>query len=387
MRIALVHMRHARVGGTERILNELSRRLAERGHQVTIVCRSHVEPSHPSLRFEVLRSPVIGSAWRMWAFAADVERHLGRSSYDLVFGLGKTWSQDVLRASGGSQATWIEQSARSRAGSWRDASWLHAFKNRLALAIERRAYAPGNYRKVLTNSRLVRDDLARRYAIPDERLEVVYNGVDLARFAPRPAAERAQWRRAIGSASEEVVFLFLGKGFARKGLERGLRAFQLLAAREPRARLWVVGRDSSQRWYEELSHELGLEQRVRFLGERRDPELCLAASDVHLLPTWYDSFAFTVLEALASGVPVITTDRAGAAELIDRGVHGEVVSADSDPSMLAEALLPWCDDARRAGAAAPARARAELHGFESTMTRMIEVLEEVAAARASEKVR
>ena len=76
MRIALVHMRHARVGGTERILNELSRRLAERGHAVTIVCRSHVEPSHPALRFEVLRRAVIGSAWRMWAFAKDVEEHL-----------------------------------------------------------------------------------------------------------------------------------------------------------------------------------------------------------------------------------------------------------------------------------------------------------------------
>ncbi|HUR26686.1 MAG TPA: glycosyltransferase, partial [Planctomycetota bacterium] len=99
MRIALVHMRHARVGGTERILNELSRRLSERGHDVTIVCRSHAEASHPSQRFVVLRRPVIGSAWRMWAFAQDVERHVARASYDLVFGLGKTWTHDVWRAS------------------------------------------------------------------------------------------------------------------------------------------------------------------------------------------------------------------------------------------------------------------------------------------------
>ncbi|HUR28638.1 MAG TPA: glycosyltransferase family 4 protein [Planctomycetota bacterium] len=385
MRIALVHMRHARVGGTERILNELSRRLAERGHDVTIVCRSHAEASHPSQRFVVLRRPVIGSAWRMWAFAQDVERHVASASYDLVFGLGKTWTHDVWRASGGSQSAWIEQSARFRGGSWRDAPWLHSWKNRLGLAIERRGLAPGKVRKIVTNSRLVRDDLARRYAIRADQFEVIPNGVDLERFRPLPHAEREAWRCALGAADSDIAFLFLGKGFARKGLERGLRAFQLLAAREPRARLWVVGRDSGASWYEALSRELGLAERVRFLGERNDPERCFAACDAHFLPTWYDSFAFTVLEALACGVPVITTAGAGAAELLDQGVHGEVTPADASPEILADALHAWCDGERRAAAAGPARARAELHGFEATMTRMIGVLEAVASERATSR--
>ncbi|MCC7012755.1 MAG: glycosyltransferase family 4 protein [Planctomycetes bacterium] len=383
MRIALVHMRHAQVGGTERILNEVSRRLSERGHEVTLVCRSHAEATHPSQRFVVLRSPVIGSAWRMWAFAEAVEKHLARTTYDLVFGLGRTWTQDVLRASGGSHAAWIEQLSKAQGGSWRDALWLHALKNRLALRIERRAYAPGAYRRVITNSNLVRDDLAARYALPLDKTEVIYNGVDLARFRPRAESERAELRRGLGWSADEIVFLFLGKGFARKGLERGLRAFRELAAMEPRARLAIAGEDAGQPWYEALARELGVAERVQFLGLRRDPELCLAACDVHFLPTWYDSFAFTVLEALACGTPVVTTTSAGAAELVDSGIHGSVVSGAAEAAELAAALRVWCDPERRRASTGRARARAELHGFETTMQRMIAVLERVALERAT----
>ncbi len=376
MKIALVHLRHAQVGGTERVLDEVSRRLALRGHEVTIVCRSHVEPSHEAIRFHVLKSPVIGSAWRMWAFAIAVKRHVQSGRYDLVYSLGRTWSQDVIRCSGGSHTTWIEQVRRAKTSRSRIIPPLHALKDRLAVAIERRAYAPGAYRKVIVNSRLVGDDLAARYGIPREALKIIYNGVDLARFRPIDPRQRAEHRRVLGASPGEILFLFLGRGFERKGLERLLRAFVEVAAREPLARLSVVGRDSTQPRYEALAAELGLGDRVRFHGERRDPQLCLAAADVHVLPTWYDSFAFTVLESLACGTPAITTDHAGASELIDRGVQGDVLEADCDPSALAKSLLAWCDTDRRRVAGPAARTRAESYGFDATMGRMIDVLED-----------
>ncbi len=383
MRIALVHMRHGAIGGTELVLHRLSRHLAERGHEVTIVCRSHVEPSHPALRFRVLRSPALGSAWRMWAFAQDVERHVRAGSYDLVLGLGKTWSQDVVRASGGSHATYLAQMRRSEGGGWRDSRLWRAPKDRLALEIERRAYAPGAYRRVIANSSLVRADLCRRYGVPPEVVEVVYNGVDLERFHPRLSERAGAWRRSVGLRPEELVFLFLGQGFARKGLTRALRAFAEVAERAPAAKLVVVGRDSSQARYERLAAELSLSGHVLFLGQRRDPELCLAACDVHVLPTWYDSFGFTVLEALASGKPAITTAGAGAAELVEPGLHGAVLDADCGPTELARAMLEWTDRERARSAAAPARARAEQYGFDATISRLGAVLEDVGAERSA----
>ena len=381
MRVALVHMRHGPVGGTERILDELARHLAGRGHAVTIVCRSHGSASHPAVRFQVLRRAVPGSAWRMWAFAQDVERHVRTADYELVFALGKTWTHDVVRTSGGSHATYVERMRAAGGGGWRDWSLLRAPKDRLALAIERRAYAPGAYRLVIANSRLVRDDVVRRYAIPAARIEVVPNGVDVTRFRPRPEPEVAAWRRALGLAPQDFVFLFLGKGFVRKGLARTLSAFAEVAQQRPASRLVVAGRDSSAARFEEEARALGLEGRVRFLGERRDPELCLAACDVHVLPTWYDSFAFTVLEALACGKPVLTTDGAGASEWIEPGVLGEVLPSACAAPELARAMLAWSEPGRARAASAGARARAEPLAFERTLARLADHLERVAAER------
>ncbi|MEO6708932.1 MAG: glycosyltransferase family 4 protein, partial [Planctomycetota bacterium] len=253
MRVALVHMRHASIGGTELILEKLSAELAARGHEVTIVCRSHVEPAHPAIRFAVLRSPVIGSAWRMWAFAKAVERHVRESSYDLVLGLGKTWTHDVVRTGGGSHATYMERMRAVDGGRLR-----RSFKDSLALRIEGRAFAPGAYRRVIANSNLVREDMCRRHAIPPERVEVIYNGVDLERFHPRLKSHATALRKELGAEPLDFVYLFLGKGFARKGLGRLLDAFVSLAKQDPRAQLWIAGRDSSQPRYEARAQALGL---------------------------------------------------------------------------------------------------------------------------------
>jgi UDP-glucose:(heptosyl)LPS alpha-1,3-glucosyltransferase len=76
MKVALVHMRHKGIGGTERYLNQIAAYLAARGDDVTIVCRSHETASHPAVRFVRLRPFAMGAAWRMWSFAAAVERHV-----------------------------------------------------------------------------------------------------------------------------------------------------------------------------------------------------------------------------------------------------------------------------------------------------------------------
>jgi UDP-glucose:(heptosyl)LPS alpha-1,3-glucosyltransferase len=375
MRIALVHMRQAAIGGTELVLDTLAAHLAELGHAVTIVCRSHESEVHPRVEFAVLRSFAIGGAWRMWAFAADVERHVANANYDVVVGLGKTWTHDVVRTGGGSHATFV---ARAHVFEGRSTT----LKDLLALKIERRGFAPGNYKRVIANSRMVARDIAARYAVPENDIEVVYNGVDLERFHPREREHGRELRRALDLGDEHCVFLFLGSGFRRKGLERTLRAFREVSAARPDARLLVVGGDSTRAAHERIARELGIDASVRFVGVRRDAPACFAASDVHVLPTWYDSFGFTVLEALASGVPVITTDAAGAAELVDDGVHGAVLRGECTSDELAAAMLAWSDRERVRAAAAPARQRAELHGFARTMQQMTRVLLEVAARRA-----
>jgi len=367
-------MRHARVGGTEQVLDLLARHLAERGHEVTIVCRSHVEPPHPSVRFAVLRRPVPGAAWRMWAFARDVERHLSGARYDVTLALGKTWTHDVVRTGGGSHRTYLERARPHERRLWR---WRTP-KDLAALEIERRAFAPGRYKRVIANSQMVKADVLRRYAVPEDLVEVIPNGVDLVRFHPRNRPRGAELRHALGIAPRQPVLLFVGGGFGRKGLGRLLDALPLLLEARPQAVLLVLGRDSAQPRYQRQAAALGVAASVCFLGQRSDPEVVYAAADLCVLPTWYDSFAFAVVEALASGLPVVTTDLAGASELVVPGVHGAVLEGACGPRELSCALVEWTDPGRLAAAGSAARAQAERYGIERSLERIEALLCAVA---------
>jgi UDP-glucose:(heptosyl)LPS alpha-1,3-glucosyltransferase len=378
MRIALVHQRHARVGGTERFMNALAGHLAGLGHEVTIVCRRREQSPHPEVRFVVLHGFALGTTARLWRFDRDVGRHLAGTSYDLVVGLGKTTRHDVIRSGGGCHATYVEHAHRWAKGPLERLLGAGRLKNRLAVALERRAYAPGAYRRVIAISEMVKRDLMERHGVPEGAIDVVYNGVDLRRFQPGHR-ERAglDLRRSLGLGPEQLLVLFLGRGFGRKGLDLLLRAFARLGAGRDGAHLLVVGRVRGRPGYERLARRLGIAPRTHFVGERTDAEICFAASDLYVLPARYDAFAFSVLEALASGVPVITTDRSGASELVRPSV-GSVLPAGEEDALV-EALQHWIDPARIAAARAPARALAEQHGFERTLAATTGILERAAA--------
>jgi len=380
VKVALVHMRHAHTGGTERYLNDLARHLAEREHEPVVVCRSHEHAPHPGVRFEVLRNVTVGSGWRMWAFARAVERHVRSADYDLVFGLGKTWTHDVIRLGGGLHQTYLDLAHDDTLSAADRVLGKGRVKQRLALAIERRALRPGAYRKVVTNSEMVKRDAVARHAIPLEAIEVIHNGVDLERFHPGNR-ERvgAALRSELGFEEGQPVVLFLGTGYGRKGLDLVQDAFAQLARERPQARLLVVGYDSSRAAYEARGKRLGIAAQSRYLGGRRDPEACYAAADVYVLPTRYDPFANSTLEALATGLPVITTDTNGGAELIDDGVQGDVVACADGPGPIHAALARWCEPERRRAGARAARARAEEHGIEAKLEATTRLLSELAA--------
>ena len=365
MRLALTHLRHARTGGTERYLDRLAGFLAARGHEVTIVCRSHAAAPHPAVRFEVLHGLALGGAWRTWSFARAVEAHVAARGYDLVVGLGRTWTQDVLRLGGGCQRTYLELAHRSTLTPRERLLGGGAWKHALAVRIEERALRDGRVH-VIANSHMVRRDVRARYGLGDERVSVIHNGVDLERFHPRAkSGAGAAKRRELGFGAGDCVVLFLGTGYARKGLDLVLSAFPRLLAARPAARLLVAGFDSARARHETRAAALGLGARAVFVGGTLAPEALYAAADVYVLPTRYDPFANSTLEAMASGLPLVTSTTNGGAELVDESC-GSAIDVAAGPEPLAEALVAWSEPERRRAGAAAARARAEQHGEEST---------------------
>jgi UDP-glucose:(heptosyl)LPS alpha-1,3-glucosyltransferase len=382
LRIALVQLRHGRVGGAERYLDTLAVELAGRGHHVTIVCLKHGAAPHPAVRFARLRAIHVGNDWRMRAFDRAARRHVRRAKYDLVLGLGRTTCQDVIRFGGSCRETYYAKVIAPTLPAWQRMLGRGRLRTALSVALERRMFARGTYRRILVNSEMLRRELERRYDVGRVDVEVIHNGVDVERFHPRlrSGAGRAL-REELGYDDDARVVLFLGRGFARKGLDRLLEAFPGLLAEVSDARLLVVGDDDERARFDRAAARAGLGDVVTFLGQRNDPEACFAAADLHALPTRYDSFAYTVLESLATGVPVVTTRAAGAAEVVDDGVHGAVLGEECAPADLLAALVAWCDPARADAAAEACRARAETLTEARSAGRAADVLEAVAAGR------
>jgi UDP-glucose:(heptosyl)LPS alpha-1,3-glucosyltransferase len=333
---------------------------------VTVLCRTHGAPPHPNVKFETLRGLSLGSGFRHASFAKASARYLSRyqDRYDVVLGLGRTPHQDVLRVGGGCHETLLE-AAGIRRRSLKDRTYI-----RLQAAS---VNAPGN-KKVVANSHMVADDLKRRYGLANEKLGVIHNGVDLARFSFESLRESAGALRArLGFGKEDIVFCFVGTGFARKGLDLILKAFSRLHPRDSRCHLLVVGEDSAADRYHALARKFGCSDRVRFLGGRDDPEVCMAAADVFVLPTRYDPFANVTLEALACGLPVITTHGNGGSEVLNDEA-GTVIDHRCEAS-LEQAMADWCGGTRLRVGRQSARAVAEQHAIDQKIDQMVALLE------------
>jgi UDP-glucose:(heptosyl)LPS alpha-1,3-glucosyltransferase len=251
---------------------------------------------------------------------------------------------------------------------------FHVFR----LWLERRLFEDRGLRAVIVNSEMVRGEILSRFRIDPARIITIPNGVDLNRFHPsRREGEGLNLRRRLGVPDEELVILFVGSGFDRKGLEYAILG---LAESAVPARLWVVGKGRVHR-HRKLCRRLGLEPRVEFWGPRKDTAPFYAAADVFLLPTLYDPFPSVILEAMASGLPVITTAQCGASEIIEPGREGFILEYPEQTSRIAEcveALGVW-EERWRMGR--EARARAEGFPWERTVRELEELYDHLMSER------
>jgi UDP-glucose:(heptosyl)LPS alpha-1,3-glucosyltransferase len=311
----------------------------------------------------------------MISFAKAVERHVRETAYEVVVGLGKTWSHDVIRLGGGCHQTFLHHTYNAAQGvslGQFKGAWL---RHRCALALEARGLAREAYSRVITNSAMVKRDVMARYGVPDEAITVIPNGVDLDRFHPRHrTGSGAALRQQLGFADGHLVLVFVGTGYRRKGLGRLLDVLPDLARQRPGIHLLVVGYESGLKFWQQQAEQIGMADRVRFLGGRRDPEACYGAGDLYVLPTQYDPFANTTLEALASGLPVVTTAANGGCEVLDDGQHGAVMPDADDREALLQALLMWSDRERLRDCSVAARSRAEQYGVRREMEASTAVL-------------
>src|SRR5271157_160066 len=216
------------------------------------------------------------------------------------------------------------------------ASWLRLVHRRLyyglIIELEKLIYTRRKCRLTAVSQRTA-ENLIRfgRYQIP-----VIYPGINLEQFNPQNRNRlREKSRSHWGLSKSTSCLLLVGNGWKNKGLEALLEAAGSTGSTD--WRLLVVGRDDP-RPYRDAIARLGLDQRVSFLPPRPDVEFYYAAADVYVSPSLEDAFGFPPLEAMACGLPVIVSSRAGVSELITAGVDGIVLKDPEDPVSLARVI-------------------------------------------------
>ncbi len=365
MKLALVCRPLSVVGGVETATAGLLQELVRRGHRIDLLTTREQEDV-PGARVRRLRVVPRPSALRILSFAVLARRAVTDGAYDIVQSHERGLHQDIYRAGEGSHRAYLAAMGRRWAARVDP-------RHRLVCLLEERIFALRSARHIVAISRGGKAEIERLYATPVDRVSLVYNGVDLRRFHPDSRARRGGAARdALGVPRGAWVILFVGSGFERKGLGPLLDGVARFADR--RSWLVVAGRGDA-RSYRARARRLGLAERLIWVGERSDVEDLYAAADVVALPALYEPFGNVHLEALAAGVPVLSSARAGGSEVITPGRNGWVVPVPTAEAVaeglqaLREADPEKLREAARASAE-PFTHAAQADGFEVLYRRL-----------------
>lgn len=320
MKIALIRRGYSPTGGAEAYLRRLAGGLRSAGHEPVLVTTRHW-PEADADGMSIVR---IGAETPV-GFAQEVRGVLAERAM-FSFSLERIGRCDVFRAGDGVHAAWLARRARfDNPVSALFRKWNP--KHRQLLRLERETLEPGGATRIIANSEMVAREIRERFSVESDRMVVVPNGIDVSDRSDR--SDRITLRAAHGIGPDEWIAMFAGSGWDRKGLRFAVQAVDGLAG----VRLVVAG---SGRWRGPLPAN------VQLLGPLRDLSGWFAMADAFVAPTIYDPFSNACLEALAAGLPVLTTDANGCGEILTPGEHGEVLPV-GDVAALRTAILRWKD--------------------------------------------
>jgi UDP-glucose:(heptosyl)LPS alpha-1,3-glucosyltransferase len=369
--IAFVRRGYSPSGGAEAYLKRLAQGIVEPGHEAQLIATDDWPPDDWSF----------GSITRVKAnsaigFANGLEKLEIRC--DVLMSLERVWRCDVYRAGDGVHQAWLNRRRKFEMPLQRFVRGINR-KHSDILQLEESLFAKGGAGRVIANSEMVKREIVDLHRYPADKIDIVRNGVPLDQFRFDQAL-REKSRNDLKLKPDEIALLFAGSGWERKGLRFAIEAIEL--SRDRKLRLLVAGR-GVERDYK--PKRFFTEEPVRFLGEIADLRPTYAAADIFILPSIYDPFSNACLEALACGLPVITTRDNGFSEIIENGVHGSVVDLPNNVSALRDAIRFWSDKSRRSNARSTILERASQFDMATNVGATLKILFQSAASSSSSR--
>ena len=320
MKIAIVRKEYSlRKGGAERYCVMLVKQLHAMGHELSVVGETIDDELLSEVSFLPVRVNHATSWTKNRSFSENASQVVLRGRFDVTLGLSRTPAVDVFRVTDRLHVHWMSVYYRNHLKQMLQG--LNP-RHRTILALERAIYQSKRVKRFITESQLDRRLLTHYYGVPEERIRTICNGVDTRIFNPTVRSATGDVRRELGLKHDQPLLVFAAMDFEGKGLRSLFNAVALMRNRN--ARVLVLGSGKQGR-FSRLAKKLDISERVFFLGRRSDIQRYYGAGDLFVLPTIYEPFGLVHLEALACGLPVVTTATAGGADVIEEGVNGYVI--------------------------------------------------------------
>jgi len=331
MKIALVMKDYdINKSGAERYLAGIVSEMAKEGVSVDLIAARFKGRIPDGVVKRPVKALMKSSILKPITFNWAVQRLLKKLHYDIVYGLTQIYPQDVYRAGGGVEHSWY----KIKYPRW----WMRIInyiRPRIAvrLYMENQIFKSSNFRMIITNSLFCKYQILANYKILPENITVIYNGVDKTRFFPETRTlYRKTVRDKLGIPDSAKVILFISNNWRKKGLAELIKAVSRL--NKP---IWLIAAGKGKRaGYIRLAKSLNVSERILFVKHSVEPWQYYGTADLCALPTYYDPCSNVALEALACGLPVITTRANGAREFIIEGENGYLIDRPQDIRKMAK---------------------------------------------------
>jgi UDP-glucose:(heptosyl)LPS alpha-1,3-glucosyltransferase len=336
-------MKYNPFGGYERQAAILAKALADRGDMVTVFANEWKGEGHGRIRFH--RVPMI--KWTSWlkvlSFALMSRRYLlsKKEAFDVIIAFDRTLVMDIYRAGNACHKEWM--AFRKKNGGLYDLlsmaiNPLHTIINRIEGHIFSSIQKKGG--KIVVLSETGKEQIKRNYPIDEDRFVIIPPCINFNHHDKLESSNyREETRKKLGIADDTLLLLHIGSGFRIKGLSSTIESLSILLTKGIKSELIVAGADrTGSRKCRELCKKLGLEKYVHFLGGVKDVEHKYVAADIFVMPSLFETFGVSAVEALSFGLPVIIGRGAGVSHLIERENAGMVIDVPADPNEIADTI-------------------------------------------------
>ncbi|MGR3294292.1 MAG: glycosyltransferase family 4 protein [Candidatus Scalindua sp.] len=385
MKIALIIYKYLPTkGGGEGYLANFANQLAERGNEVHIYA-SKWESNNNKIHYHSIPSIRFPKFLKDVSFVINSYKLMAEKDYDIVHVVGRALGMNVFNPHCGVEKAWLKQNFLSiecpLSRVLRQIASFFSLRQNFILWLDKKQYTGKGVSRIIAISDMIKNDIIKYHKIDPQRIDVVYNGVDLNRFNPDNKTKYRKVMREKLSLGEEFVILYISNNFRLKGLITLIKSLGELKKSGKDFKTLIIGR-GNEAPYRKLAKKLGCLDNLIFLGHVGEIEKYYAASDLYVHPTFYDSCSLVTTESLASGLPVITTIYDGASGIMEDGKDGFVMRNPKDHKALAEKINLFFDDEFRQKTSIAAREKAEQYPAEKNCEDIIKIYNEVVKGSA-----